>query len=86
MFISKFFHKCICQNKRLGGFGLCNNYTVMEVMADTTTDENRLNELFLANSMSRDGLHEQRVLLNRLSEKRDEYFPLRSISDSNRQD
>jgi len=85
MFISKFFHKCICQNKRLGGFGLCNNYTVMEVMADTT-DEIRLSEHFPAKGISRDGMQEQMILLNQLSEKLDEYFAMRSISDSNRQD
>jgi hypothetical protein len=80
MFISNFFHKWICQIETLGEFGLCCNYLVMDVMTDSP-DETRLNDDILAKNMSRDGLQEQMVLLNRLSEKLDEYFALRSMSD-----
>jgi hypothetical protein len=54
-------------------------------MADTT-DEIRLSEHFPAKGISRDGMQEQMILLNQLSEKLDEYFAMRSISDSNRQE
>lgn len=50
------------------------------MMADSP-DINPVNEHFAGRSTSRDGLQEQMILLNRLSEKVDEYFALRSMEN-----
>jgi hypothetical protein len=69
--------------ERLGEFGLCCKHTVMDMITDSP-DETRLNDSILTRNLSRDGLQEQIVLLNRLSEKLDEYFALSSLSNDRR--